>query len=68
MKVLLAGGSGLVGSFITPYLRAVHELRVLDIRPPAHAGRRSDATGRLGKRRRRHLPPNPEPMAMPAKM
>jgi len=35
--VLLAGGSGLVGSFITPYLRAHHELRVLDVRPPQHA-------------------------------
>lgn len=38
MKVLLVGGSGHVGTLITPYLRARHELRVLDIRPPAHDG------------------------------
>ncbi len=38
MKVLLVGGSGHVGSFITPYLRANHELRVLDPRPPQLAG------------------------------
>ncbi len=37
MKVLLVGGSGHVGSFITPYLRSRHELRVLDLRPPRHA-------------------------------
>jgi len=37
MKVLLVGGSGLVGTFITPYLRAQHTLRVLDPRPPQHA-------------------------------
>ena len=37
MKVLLTGGSGLVGTFITPYLREHHELRVLDLRPPSHA-------------------------------
>lgn len=36
MKVLLVGGSGLVGTFITPYLAEHHELRVLDIRPPEH--------------------------------
>ena len=38
MKVLLVGGSGHVGSFITPYLRERHELRVLDLRPPRHEG------------------------------
>jgi nucleoside-diphosphate-sugar epimerase len=38
VKVLLVGGSGAVGTFITPYLAAQHELRVLDVRPPAHAG------------------------------
>jgi nucleoside-diphosphate-sugar epimerase len=38
MKVLLVGGSGHVGSFITPYLREKHELRVLDLRPPRHDG------------------------------
>jgi nucleoside-diphosphate-sugar epimerase len=36
MKVLLIGGSGLVGTFITPYLREHHELRVFDLRPPRH--------------------------------
>jgi len=36
MKVLLVGGSGNVGSFITPYLRQHHDLRVLDTRPPRH--------------------------------
>jgi nucleoside-diphosphate-sugar epimerase len=36
MKVLLLGGSGHVGSFITPYLRERHDLRVLDLRPPRH--------------------------------
>lgn len=36
MKVLLVGGSGSVGTFITPYLRQHHELRVLDVRPPEH--------------------------------
>ena len=38
MKVLLIGGSGHVGSFITPYLREKHELRVMDVRPPKHDG------------------------------
>jgi nucleoside-diphosphate-sugar epimerase len=38
MKVLLFGGSGHVGSFITPYLKQHHELRVLDLRPPRHKG------------------------------
>lgn len=37
MKVLLVGGSGAVGTFITPYLREHHDLRVLDVRPPEHA-------------------------------
>src|SRR5207302_5076203 len=36
MKVLLVGGSGHVGSFVTPYLAAQHELRVFDLRPPRH--------------------------------
>jgi nucleoside-diphosphate-sugar epimerase len=34
MKVLLVGGAGLVGTFITPYLQSRHSLRVLDLRPP----------------------------------
>ncbi len=37
MKVLLVGGAGMVGTFVTPYLREHHELRVLDLRPPRHA-------------------------------
>jgi nucleoside-diphosphate-sugar epimerase len=38
VKVLLVGGSGMVGTFVTPYLARQHELRVLDVRPPEHAG------------------------------
>jgi nucleoside-diphosphate-sugar epimerase len=38
MKVLLVGGSGHVGTFVTPYLRQHHDLRVLDLRPPKHDG------------------------------
>lgn len=38
MKVLLVGGAGRVGSFITPYLQEHHVLRVLDLRPPQHEG------------------------------
>jgi nucleoside-diphosphate-sugar epimerase len=37
MKVLLVGGSGRVGTMITPHLRPHHELRVLDLVPPRHA-------------------------------
>lgn len=36
MKVLLVGGSGHVGTIIAPYLATRHELRVLDLRPPAN--------------------------------
>jgi nucleoside-diphosphate-sugar epimerase len=36
MNVLLVGGSGLVGTFITPYLTQRHTLRVLDVAPPKH--------------------------------
>ena len=36
MKVLLVGGSGMVGTFVTPYLMKHHELRVLDTNPPSH--------------------------------
>jgi nucleoside-diphosphate-sugar epimerase len=36
MKVLLVGGAGHVGTFIAPYLRPHHQLRVLDLRPPRH--------------------------------
>jgi nucleoside-diphosphate-sugar epimerase len=38
VKVLLVGGAGHVGSFVTPYLRQHHTLRVLDVRPPRHEG------------------------------
>jgi nucleoside-diphosphate-sugar epimerase len=38
MKVLLVGGAGHVGTFITPYLREHHQLRVLDLQPPRHQG------------------------------
>ena len=38
MKVLLVGGAGMVGTFVTPYLREQHALRVLDVRPPRHDG------------------------------
>ena len=36
MNILLVGGSGLVGTFITPYLQQNYTLRVLDIHPPKH--------------------------------
>jgi nucleoside-diphosphate-sugar epimerase len=36
MKVLLVGGAGFVGTFVTPYLQQHHSLRVLDLRPPQH--------------------------------
>ncbi|MCC6177620.1 MAG: NAD(P)-dependent oxidoreductase [Chloroflexi bacterium] len=36
MKVLLLGGAGHVGTFIIPYLRQRHHLRVLDLHPPRH--------------------------------
>src|SRR2546423_5736892 len=34
MKVLLVGGAGHVGTFVSPYLKAHHSLRVMDLRPP----------------------------------
>ncbi len=36
MNLLLVGGSGLVGTAVTPYLRQHHRLRVLDLKPPQH--------------------------------
>lgn len=36
MKILLVGGAGHVGTFVTPYLKKQHELRVLDVIPPKH--------------------------------
>jgi nucleoside-diphosphate-sugar epimerase len=38
VKLLLVGGSGGVGTAVTPYLRRRHELRVLDVRPPSDRG------------------------------
>ncbi len=38
MKVLLVGGSGMVGTFITPYLKEHHSLRVLDLQAPIAEG------------------------------
>ena len=34
MNVLLTGGSGMVGSFITPYLLKDHNVKVFDLTPP----------------------------------
>ncbi len=36
MNLLLVGGSGLVGTAITPYLQQHHSLRVLDLNAPQH--------------------------------
>jgi nucleoside-diphosphate-sugar epimerase len=35
MKVLVIGGSGYVASLILPHLKASHELRIFDMKPPA---------------------------------
>ena len=37
MKILLVGGAGHVGTFITPYLQKQHQVRVLDMMPPTAA-------------------------------
>lgn len=37
MRILLVGGSGMVGTFVTPYLAKKHTVRVLDVVPPKHA-------------------------------
>jgi nucleoside-diphosphate-sugar epimerase len=34
MRILLVGGSGIVGTLIAPMLAETHELRIFDIRPP----------------------------------
>lgn len=34
MRVLLVGGAGRVGTCVAPYLKAKHQLRVLDVKPP----------------------------------
>lgn len=36
MNILLVGGSGHVGTFVTPYLRRRHTLRILDVIPPKY--------------------------------
>ncbi len=36
MKILLTGGSGMVGSFLTPYLKDIHELKIFDLREPKY--------------------------------
>ena len=35
MRVLVIGGSGLVGTMITPYLKQDHELTLFDLNPPS---------------------------------
>ena len=35
MRVLVIGGSGLVGSMITPYLALEHDLTIFDLKPPS---------------------------------
>jgi nucleoside-diphosphate-sugar epimerase len=34
MRILLVGGSGYVGSMVTPYLKEQHSLRIFDLVPP----------------------------------
>ena len=34
MNILITGGSGMVGTFITPYLTKKHNVTVFDIAPP----------------------------------
>src|SRR5438045_9672337 len=34
MKILVVGGSGIVGSLVAPILAESHELRIFDLRPP----------------------------------
>ena len=36
MNILITGGSGMVGTFITPYLTKKHNVTVFDIAPPKH--------------------------------
>ena len=37
MRVLIIGGSGAVGSIVTPYLQAEHVLNIFDLQPPSDA-------------------------------
>ena len=34
MKLLVIGGSGIVGTLVTPFLAQTHDLRIFDLRPP----------------------------------
>jgi nucleoside-diphosphate-sugar epimerase len=34
MRILVVGGSGIVGTLVTPMLAKTHELRIVDMRPP----------------------------------
>ena len=34
MKILIVGGSGMVGTFIYPYISKHHEIKILDINEP----------------------------------
>ena len=34
MKILMVGGSGMVGTFIYPYISKHHEIKILDIKEP----------------------------------
>src|SRR5437588_5725165 len=34
MRILVVGGSGIVGTLVAPILAETHELRVFDLRPP----------------------------------
>src|SRR5262245_27784692 len=36
MKILIVGGSGIVGSLVAPLLAQAHTVRVFDRRPPAY--------------------------------
>ncbi|WP_020576045.1 NAD-dependent epimerase/dehydratase family protein [Actinopolymorpha alba] len=47
MRVLVVGGSGLVGTLVLPYLAEHHELRVFDLKPPRAAVPVDHAAGDL---------------------
>ncbi|MBX3085994.1 MAG: NAD(P)-dependent oxidoreductase [Anaerolineae bacterium] len=38
MKLLVIGGSGIVGSLVVPFLAEQHQLRLFDLRPPQQEG------------------------------
>jgi nucleoside-diphosphate-sugar epimerase len=41
MKLLVVGGSGIVGALVVPVLAETHEIRVFDLRPPPYSGTES---------------------------